>query len=109
MTTNYSFFADLLKEIPDILADSILSRTIYSDDQIKVILFGFAAGQELSEHTASVPAIIHILSGKAGLTLGTDAFEAGPGTWARLPANLSHSVYAHESTTMLLLMLRNNA
>lgn len=38
-----------------------LSRTIHQDDRLKAVLFGFAAGQELSEHTASTPAIMHFL------------------------------------------------
>jgi quercetin dioxygenase-like cupin family protein len=106
MQTNYLFIPDLLQQIPEIQADSIISRTLYQDEQVKVVLFGFAPGQELSEHTASVPAIIHILEGSARLTLGQDTYEVQNGSWARMPANLSHSLQAKTKTTMLLLMLR---
>jgi len=109
MSENYFYVAELETQIPEIPSDSIISRTFYQDDQFKSILFGFAAGQELSEHTASVPAIIHILSGEARLTLGNDAFDAKAGSWARMPAGLPHSVYAKTPVKMLLLMLRDNA
>jgi len=106
MTPSYLHYNNLSLEIPDVPSDSIISRTIYSDDQVKAVLFRFAQGQELSEHTASVPAIIHILEGNAQLRLGSDSLEAGAGTWAHMQANLPHSVHAKTPTTMLLLMLR---
>ena len=100
-----SFVIDLSAGPAEIPADSILSRTFYSDDQVKAILFTFAAGQELSEHTAAVPAIIHILQGEVRLTLGDDTRAAGPGTWAHMPARLPHSVLAQTPVLMLLLLL----
>jgi quercetin dioxygenase-like cupin family protein len=87
-------------------ADGILSRTLYKDDTWNIVLFGFAPGEELSEHTASVPAIIHILQGEARLTLGDQTMEAGPGAWARMDAGLPHSLYAKTPVVMLLTMLR---
>ncbi len=93
---------ELLAEIP---ADSIVSRTFYEDGQIKAILFGFASGQELSEHTSSRPAILHFLRGHARLTLGEDEMEAAAGAWAYMPAHLKHSVVAQEETYMLLILL----
>jgi quercetin dioxygenase-like cupin family protein len=92
----------LLAEIPD---DSIVSRTVYSDDDIKVILFGFAPGQELSEHTAAKPALLHFLSGEADLTLGDVASSAGPGTFVRMEPHLPHSVVANTQVVMLLTLL----
>ena len=112
MTTNnttqgnpFHFIPNLVDENLDIPTNSILSRTIYSDPQIKVILFGFAAGQELSEHTASVPAILHILSGDIKLTLGDQTFSAQAGAWAHMDAKLPHSVLAKSQAQMLLVML----
>ena len=101
----YTHF-NLPVQLPTIESDSIVSRTIYNDDQLKTVLFTFAAGQELSEHTASMPAIIHILKGEGTLTLGKDTVEAREGTWARMEANLPHSVNAKTALVMLLLMLK---
>lgn len=107
MAEGPSFYSDdlksLLTEIPD---DSIVSRTFYEDERIKAILFGFASGQELSEHTASQPAILHFLQGEADLVLGDEIQKAGPGTWVHMPANLPHSVIAKSQTLMLLLLFQ---
>lgn len=52
MTTTYTHSLDLAKEAEP-PADDILSRTIFQDDEIKVVVFGLDQGQELSEHTAA--------------------------------------------------------
>lgn len=101
-----TYLANLAEQLPDIPADSIVSRTLYGDEQVKAVLFGFAAGQELSEHTASTPAILHILQGQATLTLGANTHTAGPGAWVHMPARLPHALVAQTPVVMLLLLLR---
>ncbi len=96
---------DLTTALPEPPADSILSRTIHQDERVKVVLFRFAPGQELSEHTAAVPATIHIIEGTGELALGPDRMAVGPGTWAHMGARLPHSVRAATPLTMLLVML----
>ncbi len=103
----YIHFANLIHELPEIPPDSIVSRTIFADEQMKAILFGFAVGQELSEHTSSQRAIIHILEGEADLVLGGDAKTASAGTWAVMEPHLPHSVLARTRTVMLLLMFKS--
>ncbi len=105
MTTTYTHFSDLAKEVqpPD---KGILSRTLYSDDRLKVVLFGFGQGEELSEHTASMPAVMHFLQGEVKLTLGDDTVEARAGTWAHMPKGLRHSIQAKTPVVMLLLLLK---
>lgn len=95
---------DLLTHIPDITPDSILSRTIYKDEQLKVILFAFAAGQELSEHTSTHAAALHFLQGTADVTLGEERIAAAAGTWVHMPPQLPHSILATTPVIMLLLM-----
>ena len=106
MDMPYTFFKDLASEISELQPDSIISRTLYDDDQHKAILFGFAAGQELSEHTASQTALLYFLRGEAKLTLGEDESQAGPGTWVRMAPRLPHSVLAETEMVMLLLLLK---
>ena len=102
----YNYIDDLQALLPDIAEDTIVSRTFLDDENVKGILFGFATGQELSEHTASRPAILHFLSGEAELTLGPDTSVARPGTWVHMPAHLSHSIVARTPVVMILLLVR---
>jgi quercetin dioxygenase-like cupin family protein len=105
MTTTYTHFGDLAKEAqpPD---QGILSRTLFNDDRLKAVVFGFAQGEELSEHTASMPAVLHFLQGEAAVTLGDDTLETGPGTWVHMPKRMRHSVRAKAPVVMLLLLLK---
>jgi quercetin dioxygenase-like cupin family protein len=93
---------DLLEEIPE---ESIVSRTVWKADGLKTVLFGFDAGQALSDHSAGQPAVIHMLEGEAHITLQDEVVEAKPGTWIYMPARLPHSVTAHTPVKMLLLLL----
>ena len=92
---------NLVDEFPP---DSILSRTVYQDKSVKTILFGFQPGQELSEHTAAVPAVLHFIEGEADLTLGEDSSIAQEGTWVHLPPKLPHSILAKTKVFMLLTL-----
>lgn len=105
MPQNYTYLGNLSTTVDSIPAESIVSRTIYIDDQIKVSMFGFAPGQELSEHMASVPAIIQIIKGRCSLTLGEDKYTADAGTWVHMPANTKHALKAITPMQMLLIML----
>ena len=70
------------------------------------MVFSFAPGQELSEHTSAFPAVLHFLSGRARLTLGDDATTVEAGAWVRMEPRLPHSVVAETPVTLLLLMLK---
>ncbi len=104
--TEHAFITHLPDQLTEIPADSILSRTLFGDEQVKAVLFTFAPGQELSDHAASTPAILHILQGQARLTLGEHVEDAGPGTWVHMPAHLNHALVAKSPLVMLLLLLR---
>ncbi len=96
---------DLAGLLPAIPPDSIISRTVYREAGLKVILFGFAAGQSLSEHTAARPAVLHFLAGEADVTLGQEVMTAGPGAWVHMPAHLPHSITARTPVQLLLWLL----
>jgi len=101
----YTHILDLAQEAepPE---DGILSRTVFQDDQIRAVVFGFGAGQELSEHTAAKPALLFFVKGEASVGLGDDKQEAKAGTLVHMPANLKHSIQARTPVVMLLVLLK---
>lgn len=105
MSTTYTHILDLAKAA-DPPADGILSRTVFEDDRIKAIVFGFGQGQELSEHTAAKPAMLFFVKGEAALGLGEEMQEAQAGTWVHMPAGLNHSIKAKTPVVMLLALLK---
>ena len=104
----FSVVENLLEEI-EIPRDGTLSRTIHRDDFVKIVLFGFAGGQELSQHTATVPAVIEILQGDARVALDGEEKELSAGSWVYMEAKLPHAIYARTDVVMLLTMLTGAA
>jgi quercetin dioxygenase-like cupin family protein len=103
---NYHYLENLESLLPEIPADSIVSRSVLKNEQVDVTLFGFAEGQELTEHTSSRPAILHFVKGKARLTLGGEEKTAEGETWVYMPPRLPHSVFAETPVVLLLILLR---
>jgi quercetin dioxygenase-like cupin family protein len=105
MNPAYVLIDDLAKDIqpPE---KGILSRTVFNDDRLKAVLFGFAAGEELSEHTSSMPAILHFLQGETKLTLDNDTLETKPGAWVHMPSGMRHAIQAKTPSVMLLLLMK---
>lgn len=93
-------------EVP---AAGTLSRTLHADDDVRVVVFGFAEGEVLSEHTASRPAVIQVIHGELELTLDGQVVATGPGAWIHMTAGLRHAVRAVTPSVMLLTLLRQAA
>lgn len=103
--TPYTHISDLAKEAQP-PAQGILSRTLHNDEQLKAVIFGFAQEEELSEHTAAMPAVLHFLQGEAKLTLGDDVIDARAGTWVHMPTGQRHAILAKTPVVMLLLLMK---
>lgn len=102
----FLFHHDVATLVGEIPPDAIVSRQVYADDLVKVTLFGFAAGQELSEHTASKPAILQVVAGEGTFGLGDQRVEVGPGSFAHMAPHLPHTVTARTPLVMLLTMVK---
>ncbi|MBI4027894.1 MAG: cupin domain-containing protein [Verrucomicrobia bacterium] len=86
------------------LKGGIASKPIHKDAVSKTILFLFDAGQQLSEHTASVSAVMHFLEGKARVQLGKRTVTVGPGSWVYMAPKLLHAIEAKTRVVMLLTL-----
>jgi quercetin dioxygenase-like cupin family protein len=106
--SNYIYFTALAGLTSDVPPDSILSRTLYDTDDARAILFDFAKGQELTEHTAALPAVLYFLSGEATLTLDGDEKDARAGTWVHMQPHVPHKIVAQTPVTMLLLLIKKD-
>ena len=106
MSEQYTHIVDLAKEATP-PQQGILSHTVFENDSVKAVVFGFGQGDEMSEHTASKPAILHFLQGEVDLTLGDDTFAVQAGSWIHMAAGLPHTVLAKTPAIMLLLLLKS--
>lgn len=107
MNQPYTLVANLAAQVT-IPEDGILSKPISTDEHLRATLFGLSAGQEMSEHTTTMEALLQILEGEADVTLNDDAHHVKAGDWLRMAPNLRHSITATSPLKMLLLVLRDS-
>ena len=84
---------------------SVVSKVAYRDDALNVTVFGFSAGEGLSEHRASRAAVVQILSGRLKFTADGEDLDLGPGSWLHMSPGTPHALTATEPTVMLLTLL----
>lgn len=87
-------------------ANGIVSRTLFRGANGRVVLFGFAEGQELTEHTSTQEALIQILSGECEFSLAGKPHHLKTGDLLYMPPNLPHAVKATTQFSMLLTLMK---
>lgn len=96
--------------IPDVVADvsipenGTLSKALYSDS-VRLVVFTFDTGQQLTEHTTPRPAILQVHQGRLELEAGGKTNVGTPGSWLYLDPGEPHSVTAREPSVLLLTLL----
>ena len=102
----HGYVADLRAEV-SVPADGILSRTIHSDERTTLTVFGFDAGQELTEHTSARAAIVEFLEGSGEIDLDGETHPVGPGTWVSMPPGMRHAIRATPPLVMALVLIKD--
>src|SRR5450756_2387193 len=75
-------------------ANGVVSRTLLRTPASRVVLFGFAEGQELTEHTSTLSAVAQILTGECEFSLGGKPHAVRAGDLIYMPPHLPHAVRA---------------
>jgi quercetin dioxygenase-like cupin family protein len=86
--------------------NGIVSRTLLKTPTGRVVLFGFAPGQELTEHTSTQYALVQILSGACDFSLAGQWHNLKAGDALYMPPGLPHAVKATAQFSMLLTLFK---
>jgi len=97
----------ILADMVDYQKGSVVSREIVKKDTGTITLFAFDEGQGLSEHTTPYDALVYILDGEAGITIGGKVFNPRAGEMIVMPAEIPHALKAVKKFKMLLIMIRS--
>lgn len=89
--------------------NGIVSRTLLNTGMGRMVLFGFDAGQELTEHTSPHHAVVQILSGSCEFTAGGQPHVMRAGDALYMPPHVPHAVKATERFAMLLTLFMQGA
>jgi quercetin dioxygenase-like cupin family protein len=104
MPDDVLFLADLAALAPHV-PRGIHSQTLDDSPELRLVVFAFAPGEELSEHTAARPAVVHVLDGEGDAVVGGVAHPIAAGTWFRMPARMPHSIRARTPLRVALYLL----
>lgn len=86
--------------------NGIVSRTLLRTANSRVVLFGFAEGQELTEHTSTQHALVEVLSGECEFSLAGKPHNLKAGDFLHMPPNLPHAAKATKQFSMLLTLFK---
>lgn len=93
-----------LRQPEAIRPEAIVSHTVHQSPELRVVLFHFDAGQELTEHTSPHRALVQVLTGSCSFKLGETWHDLVAGDLVHMPPHLPHGVRASEPFSMLLTL-----
>jgi quercetin dioxygenase-like cupin family protein len=86
-------------------AAGIVSRTVLQSAELRVVLFAFADGQELTTHTSKRRALVQILDGECDFFFAGQWQRLTAGTLLHMPPDHEHAVRAAAGPFSMLLTL----
>ena len=86
-------------------AAGIVSRTVLQTPELRVVLFAFAEGQELTGHSSKRRAVVQILQGECEFQFNGQWQRLAAGMLLHLPPDHFHAVRAVEGPFSMLLTL----
>jgi len=95
----------VLTESAAMSSAGIVSRTLVQSPELRVVLFSFDQGQELTAHTSRRRALVQVLSGACEFFFNGDWRRLEAGALLHMPPDHPHAVRAaHGPFTMLLTL-----
>jgi len=94
-----------LADAVQVSAAGIVSRTLLQTAELRIVLFTFADGQELTTHTSRRRALVHVLEGSGDFLFADQWRRLAAGTLLHLPPNHPHAVRAGAGPFTMLLTL----
>jgi quercetin dioxygenase-like cupin family protein len=79
-------------------------RVLFSRPECRAVLIDLQAGEEMGEHRMHEHAVVHVISGKLGLSSDDHGVECEAGTIVAFEAGESRSAHALEPSRILLVL-----
>lgn len=79
-------------------------RVLFSHPSCRAILIDLIAGEELGEHRVHEHAVMHVVSGRVGVSVTDHGAECGPGALVSFDAGEARTVCALEPSRLLLIL-----
>jgi quercetin dioxygenase-like cupin family protein len=97
--------AEEIRFVPNEIVNHVLLRS----GPLRIVLFAFAEGQEMAEHSSTSQALVQILSGECEFTLEGKPQPLKAGDLLFMPAHLPHGVKATRDCALLVTLFKPEA
>ncbi len=97
-----------ISDLADLVAvqdEATVSRTVLTVDGARVVVFAFAAGQVLTEHTAAMPVLLTAVEGELLVTADGRTDTLVPGGVIHFDTRLPHAIEAVTDAKLVLTMI----
>lgn len=84
--------------------DRPLPQLLYDSSDLRIVVFGFVAGQVLAAHTSSSTVVMQVLSGSGRIAVGDEERAAAPGHMAVSPPYVPHAIAADTDMQVLAII-----
>jgi quercetin dioxygenase-like cupin family protein len=95
----------LAEDLP-VTASATTSRGLVDNDRVRVVAFAFDTGEQLTEHTSSMPVVVQLISGSMRFEVDGATHLLTPGDCVYLAPSELHALEALEPSMMSLVMIR---
>ena len=95
----------VLADAAETSSSGIVSRTVIQTEELRVVLFAFAEGQELTAHSSRRRALIQVLDGACEFLYSDKWHSLAAGALLHLPPGHVHAVRATTGPFSMLLTL----
>ena len=95
----------VLPDAVQVSSAGIVSRTLLQTPELRIVLFAFDAGQELTSHTSRRRAVVQVLSGTCDFFFAGAWHRLESGALLHLPPGHPHAVRAEAGAFTMLLTL----
>jgi quercetin dioxygenase-like cupin family protein len=96
--------ADLATELP-ITPSATTSRVVVANDAMRVVVFAFDAGEQLTEHTSTKAVAVQVLRGALRFEVAGASHDLVAGDLVYLAPNERHALEAVEASLVSLVMV----
>lgn len=99
---------DDLGAVAEVEAGTRVSHIALAAEGVRVVVFAFDAGAEMTEHTAPGPILLQALSGHLEVTASGETVDLRPGGLVHIAGRVPHAVRAREPSKMVLTLIRRD-
>lgn len=102
MTNNFVKKVINLKNCIEYQENSIVSKTITTNDNSSLTIFAFDKGQSIASHSAPVDAVVQTIKGEVEITISNEKFYLKEGDIILMPKGEPHGLEAKTQFKMAL-------